>query len=254
MLQGRQWVDEELTLFAQRKSKELFQEDRQLAAEIALSGIFHGLRAENAELVNRQVLSFLNILSGHPPEDARSDSVVGALQQSLGDCLQQRKRTPLVSLYLAARGGSTFSELRWYPRVKQRRVAELGFSGQAAGISPNRPLRRLNSDKFSSIRAQIRPCRPPRRSHTQALTHQHPQIEGAHLDQQSLQHILMSVHAAVSSLRSRTDAHRSLQLLPRCRSSPLPSLSPDAPPIRIHRFLPLPVSSPASLPSPRFAH
>ena len=100
VLQERQWVDEELTLFAQRKSKELFQEDRPLAAEIALSGIFHSLRAENAELVNRQVLSFLNVLSGRPPEDARSDSVVGALQQSLGDCLRQRKRTPLVSLYL----------------------------------------------------------------------------------------------------------------------------------------------------------
>ena len=46
----------------------------------------------------------------------------------------------------------------------------------------------------------------------------------------------------------------SLQLLSSLPQQPLPSLSPDAPPIRIHRFLPLPVSSPASLPSPRFAH
>ena len=40
----------------------------------------------------------------------------------------------------------------------------------------------------------------------------------------------------------------------RCAQGSLQPLSPDAPPIRIHRFLPLPVSSPASLPSPRFAY
>ena len=98
--QEQQWANEELTIFAQRKSKELFQEDRQLAAEIALSGIFHSLRAENTALVDRQVLSFLNVLSGQSPEDTSGDSAEGALRQSLGACLQQWKRAPLVSLYL----------------------------------------------------------------------------------------------------------------------------------------------------------
>ena len=62
--------------------------------------------------------------------------------------------TFIFAIYLAARGRSTFSELRWYPPMEAAKgSAELGFSGQAAGISPNRPLRRLNSDKISSIRA-----------------------------------------------------------------------------------------------------
>ena len=71
--------------------------------------------------------------------------------------------------------------------MKREGVAELGFSGQAAGISPNRPLRRLNSDKISSIRAQIRPCRPAAFPHPGSDASA-SQIEGAHLDQQSLQH------------------------------------------------------------------
>ena len=64
----------------------------------------------------------------------------------------------------------------------------------------------------------------------------------------SVQHILMSPYMQPSHpsapVQMRTG---SLQLLSSLLQQPLPSLSPDAPPIRIHRFLPLPVSSPASL-------
>ena len=101
VLRDGQWIDEELALFARRKSKLVFRHDRQFAAEIALSGIVHSLRADNTTLVDRQVLSFLDILAATPEEYASDANIVRALQNSLDVCLQQWKRFPIVSDYLA---------------------------------------------------------------------------------------------------------------------------------------------------------
>ena len=101
VLRNGQWIDEELALFARHKSKLLCRHDRRNAAEIALSGILHSLRVDNADLVDRQLLTFLDVLATNPSERVKMTDIVGALQQSLCTCLDQWKRSPIIASYLS---------------------------------------------------------------------------------------------------------------------------------------------------------
>ena len=100
VLRNGQWNDEALALFARRESKLLRPRDRQIAAEIALSGILHSLRTDKADLVDRQVLTFLHILTPQSPDHVVPTSIEHALKRSLGVCLQQWKRSPIITSYL----------------------------------------------------------------------------------------------------------------------------------------------------------
>ena len=101
ILRNGQWIDEELALFARRRSKLLCRHDRRIAAEIALSGILHSLRVDNADLVDRQLLAFLDVLAANPTEQVKTTDMAEALQQSLCMCLKQSKRSPIVVSYLS---------------------------------------------------------------------------------------------------------------------------------------------------------